>query len=399
MLGEIYWNDLPARVTRIGKKDNEIFILFEGKINGYGRVQSGRVILKKTNEFQIIKGIVEYTDVTGKFILDYILEGSFEDKSYEIFSGTWKEEECIYQFEISLEPEENGLNISQQDEKTSVSEETISTKEPWAAVLLQTEKLSFEKKLDLFFKEWRDLSLIEEVPEQPLCIDSMRLEHFFQNFDLAVEPIRVAKKQGFALNVWKAAGLKKDEVKNGQVLKWFLDWRGDHGQENEILKMFLEILPEQFHPPENQTLEEKKNYLMNYSVTAESHYFAVNDLCMDFGKEINDQSIRKNSRIDIEIDAKEFLLFIEVKINANEGKGQLQRYYDIAKKRADGRKKWAIVYLTKDGKLPKEYSASEYIGISWTRVSEKLSEYAEQEDINNRGAWLAKQFADHIKSF
>ncbi|ENU25914.1 hypothetical protein F992_02776 [Acinetobacter modestus] len=35
MLGEIYWNDLPAKVTRIGKKDNEVFILFEGKINGY----------------------------------------------------------------------------------------------------------------------------------------------------------------------------------------------------------------------------------------------------------------------------------------------------------------------------------------------------------------------------
>lgn len=399
MLGEIYWNDLPAKVTRIGKKDNEIFILFEGKINGYGRVQSGRVVLKKTNEFQIIKGIVEYTDVTGKFILDYILEGSFEDKSYEIFLGTWKEEECIYQFEISLEPEENGLNISQQDEKTSVSEETISTKEPWVAVLLQTEELSFERKLDLFFKEWKNLPPIEEASEQPSPIDSMALESFFQDFDLAVEPIRAVKKQGFALNVWKAAGLKKDEVKNGQVLKWFLDWRGDHGQENEILKMFLEILPEQFHSPKNQTLEEKKNYLMNYSVTAESHYFSVNDLCMDTREEINDQSIRRNSRIDIEIDASEFLLFIEVKINANEGKGQLQRYYDIAKKRADGRKKWAIIYLTKDGKLPKQYSTSEYIGISWARVSEKLSEYAEQKDINNRGAWLAKQFADHIKSF
>lgn len=58
MLGEIYWNALPAKVTRIGKKDNEIFILFEGKINGYGRVQSGRIVLKMITEFQVVHGVV-----------------------------------------------------------------------------------------------------------------------------------------------------------------------------------------------------------------------------------------------------------------------------------------------------------------------------------------------------
>ena len=72
MLGEIYWNDLPAKVTRIGKKDNEIFILFEGKINGYGRVQSGRIVLKMTTEFQVVHGVVEYHDEHGDFDLNYL---------------------------------------------------------------------------------------------------------------------------------------------------------------------------------------------------------------------------------------------------------------------------------------------------------------------------------------
>ncbi|WP_087546963.1 hypothetical protein [Acinetobacter sp. WCHA39] len=110
MLGEIYWNALPAKVTRIGKKDNEIFVLFEGKINGYGRVQSGRIVLKMTTEFQVVHGVVEYHDEHGDFDLNYVLEGNFEDDSYEMFSGSWREEGHNYQFDILLELEERDLS-------------------------------------------------------------------------------------------------------------------------------------------------------------------------------------------------------------------------------------------------------------------------------------------------
>jgi hypothetical protein len=110
MLGEIYWNALPAKVTRIGKKDNEIFILFEGKINGYGRVQSGRIVLKMTTEFQVVHGVVEYHDEHGDFDLNYVLEGNFEDDSYEMFSGSWREEGHNYQFDILLELDERDLS-------------------------------------------------------------------------------------------------------------------------------------------------------------------------------------------------------------------------------------------------------------------------------------------------
>lgn len=110
MLGEIYWNALPAKVTRIGKKDNEIFILFEGKINGYGRVQSGRIVLNMTTEFQVVHGVVEYHDEHGDFDLNYVLEGNFEDDSYEMFSGSWREEGHNYQFDILLELEERDLS-------------------------------------------------------------------------------------------------------------------------------------------------------------------------------------------------------------------------------------------------------------------------------------------------
>ena len=109
MFGEIYWDNLPAKVHRIGQKDNEIFILFEGKINGYGRVQSGRIVLNMTTEFQVVHGVVEYHDEHGDFDLNYVLEGNFEDDSYEMFSGSWREEGHNYQFDILLEFDEKNL--------------------------------------------------------------------------------------------------------------------------------------------------------------------------------------------------------------------------------------------------------------------------------------------------
>ncbi|WP_115736619.1 PDDEXK-like family protein [Acinetobacter haemolyticus] len=173
------------------------------------------------------------------------------------------------------------------------------------------------------------------------------------------------------VNVWKATGIGENEVRNSQVLKWLLDYRGDHGQSNKIFKEFLKLLPSKF---QSYSLE-------RYSTIAE---------CCPLGNQDN--------RIDIEIDAPDFLLFIEIKINAGEGEKQLQRYFEIAQAKA-WRKDWLIVYLTKDGKLPKQYQDSDrYRGVSWLEVSKILNQYANGKD-DNRGAWLVRQFADHVKGF
>ncbi|RPE27398.1 PD-(D/E)XK nuclease superfamily protein [Acinetobacter sp. BIGb0102] len=237
------------------------------------------------------------------------------------------------------------------------------------------EQLSFEQKLELFFNKFRDLPSIEEVPEQPLFVDSMALEIFFKNFDLAVEPLRAAKKQGLALNAWKVAGLKDEEVRHSKVLKWFLDCRGDHGRGNEILLQLLKELPvlEKYQPKRYFTTEE----------------------CCPLGNQ--------ESRVDIEIDADEFLLFIEIKINATEGKDQLQRYIDIAQAKAKKRD-WLVVYLTREGKLPEKYKfyqeQKRLIGLSWKKLAEIFYEHVnENDDVNSRSVWLVKQFADHIKNF
>jgi len=128
MLGEIYWDEFPAKVTRVVRADDEVFILFEGKISEFKSVQSGRIVLKRTTEFQDMRGIIAYKDESGSFNLDYNLSGAFEDDSFELFSGNWVEEGQNYKFDILLEPEEKELDISQQCEQITESAEEISTK-------------------------------------------------------------------------------------------------------------------------------------------------------------------------------------------------------------------------------------------------------------------------------
>ena len=224
------------------------------------------------------------------------------------------------------------------------------------------EQLSFEENLGRFFKDWRKV-----------FINDRQLARFFAQYqsDEVQAPILAAQQQGLGVNVWQTAGLKNDEVRHSKVLKWILDCRGDHGQGNAILLHLLKELPllEKYQPKRYFTTEE----------------------CCPLGNQ--------ESRVDIEIDADEFLLFIEIKINAMEGRDQLQRYIDIAEAKAKDRD-WLIVYLTRNGKLPERYNAHKNLkGMSWMGISKILSEYTKNSEVNNRSAWLVKQFADHVKNF
>lgn len=223
-------------------------------------------------------------------------------------------------------------------------------------------QFSFEENFEQFFKDWRKV-----------FINDKQLARFFAQYQSneVQAPILAAQQQGLAMNVWQTAGLKTDEVRHSKVLKWFLDCRGDHGQGNAILLQLLRELPllEKYQPKRYFTTEE----------------------CCPLGNQ--------ESRVDIEIDADEFLLFIEIKINATEGQDQLQRYIDIAQAKAKNRD-WLIVYLTRDGKLPEKYKAYKNLqGMSWMEISKILSTYTKKSEVNNRSAWLVKQFADHIKNF
>lgn len=155
----------------------------------------------------------------------------------------------------------------------------------------------FTQQLQVFFNQLEQLnpSQKNKEPTQLNIPNYNNLANFFTNFKDAYKPLNQLKKTGFYVNVWKTAGLKRDEVRNNQVLKWFLDCKADHGLENTVLEILLNTLPIELKAPQKYS-----SYAENYPISD--------------GK----------NRVDIEIESDELLLFIEIKIDANEGIDQLK---------------------------------------------------------------------------
>lgn len=293
---------------------------------------------------------------------------------------------------------QNGVQIDTAQGEQSFSAQLTHFFEDWQQIhSTPTQGEDLAEQLQSFFNGWAKLPTIEEKQPKQIHADDDALAHFFSAFEPALAPIREQRKLGMALNVWKAAKLKRDELRNTEVLRWLLDWRGDHGQGNQILAKFLQIFEGDL----------KMEAPTQYQCYAESRLNG--DL---------------SNRVDIEIDASDFLLLIEVKIDAIEGKDQLKRYYqDAVIKSKNRQKNWAVVYLTKNGALTtseesiksalltdenceniyealRQDTQKRLIPMQWKQVAKMLTAYANQaEHIHNRGAWLAKQFADHIKTF
>jgi hypothetical protein len=230
--------------------------------------------------------------------------------------------------------------------------------------------------LEIFINQWNKISHLvihEDIPSSNIRLNTFELPliEFFSKYEILNVKHEYRYKQGDAINVWKTVGLKQDEVKNTAILKWLLDNSGSHGQKNLVLLEFLKLLPNKF----------QEYYPNQYLTLAES---------CPLGE--------RENRIDIEINAEDFLLFIEIKINATEGEQQLQRYAEIAQRKA-GLRDWAVVYLTRHGNLPETYQSENFIGLSWRSIAHMLSKYVNNQPNPTKTTWLIQQFADHISSF
>lgn len=245
----------------------------------------------------------------------------------------------------------------------------------WTAIQQHSDE-PLENKLALFFQKWvsETTELVDVAKPETIQhdINHLALSHFFNTYQHARRPMLEAMKQGMSVNVWQTAGLKHDEVRNSKVLQWFLNPNGNHGQADALLKQFITLLPIEFQNLDTQ----------NSRVIAESCPLGEN-----------------TERVDIEIDAQHFLLFIEIKINAYEGQEQLNRYLSIAQRKAQNRP-WLVVYLTNQSQLPVMHrNKQNLIAISWQQVAKVFLQYSKQAETHNRSAWLAQQFAEHIQAF
>ncbi len=225
-----------------------------------------------------------------------------------------------------------------------------------------------------FFEEFSSFWVSGAVSLDSLRQKVIDTDEIACHFDSFQSLYRDERRRGTEVNVWKLAGLKRDEVRNTAVLSWWLDCQGSHGLGSILLESFLSLAPELNLACPNGLL------LNRYKTRAES---------LPLGEVDN--------RIDIEIKSKYFLLFIEVKIDASEGDQQLERYKKLLfeKSKLFNVKKNALIYLTPSGV---KCEAGGVISFSWRQVAGAFRKAKIPE-----GSEMVKQvlfqFCEHIEGF
>jgi hypothetical protein len=187
------------------------------------------------------------------------------------------------------------------------------------------------------------------------------------------EPIEIIEKTGLFADPWSAASLRRDEVRNASVLRWFLDPAGNHGCGDALLSYLLGRV--------------KREQDDRFPIKPSASCTVAVEECPD-----GDQA----SRVDIQIDDAAFFLIVEVKIGANEQTGQLARYCGLAAARAGSLRPWSVVFLTTNGRAP--VTAGDHVGkvlsLSWKDLAAALRRAALA--CSDTPRVLATSFAAHL---
>lgn len=197
-------------------------------------------------------------------------------------------------------------------------------------------------QLEGFLQQARPLlARIEGIkPEQrAFGLDGARLGILIQTLRL---PLLRARARGSLLNVWRTAGLKRNEVRNAAVLASLWDARLYPETAIPFLQELLARLPNDGSFP---TKEELK---AGYVVRTEDYPLGNAD-----------------SRIDLSVEGENFLLIVEVKIDAREAPSQLTRYDELLRAKAALLGKRASFILLG----PRGPVTSKAVHASWTDVS------------------------------
>lgn len=252
----------------------------------------------------------------------------------------------------------------------------------------------WKKFFDTFRKYY-----VEPSRHPDIAIDIGATEAFFTQYK---ERYKRFWESGSAINIWEVAGLKRNEVRNTAVLAWLLDCHDSHGQGNAFLRCFLDCLG---NIPEN----ENKETIQVCDI--KSAYRTITEKA--FTEEDSPESAKdrqSDSRVDIVIEGDDLLLFIEVKIDAGEGKEQISRYNRILSNCAAGRK-CGLVFLTRGGKEPESVkeAAEDVIKkiatMSWKRLADRMEQdvkrHIMEPDKQKWPLWVIPvlQFCQHIRTF
>lgn len=182
-----------------------------------------------------------------------------------------------------------------------------------------------------FFQSFKELYTPSAQLTQ-ISINIAEAKDYFRKFKASYSH---AKQQGCFFNIWDLAGIGTNELSNCTVLAWLLDCHGSHGQGNFFAKALFSLL--------------KKSDILNseYFTKTEDNYY--------------DETA---NRVDIVLENKDFCLFIEAKIYAQEQPKQRERYETVLKNKTQKEK--IFVYLT-PYKLQNDHYTIHYI--TWNDIS------------------------------
>jgi hypothetical protein len=212
--------------------------------------------------------------------------------------------------------------------------------------------------------------LKEQWASGSLPVDPTRLTTYLAD---ANRLLLSARSRGEMINICDVAGLRRNEVRNAAVLAFFLKPHGTHGFGHAILEAFLK-----------RALGESKvvdsvGSLENAAVVAEE---------CPLGSD--------RDRVDISITAGQAVIFIEVKIDAQEGDQQLKRYIETAQAKAisHGKAHSFVVFLT----LKRQPHCDDGIAsATWRDVARILQDAS--RSVSGLGRELALSFAQHVNNF
>ncbi|EKN3715757.1 PD-(D/E)XK nuclease family protein [Yersinia enterocolitica] len=196
-----------------------------------------------------------------------------------------------------------------------------------------------------FFHQWpKNLELTREKNKK-ININTAELSEFLSQL---YEPLKIVQHRSLSFDPWEVAGLGRKEVRNSAVLAWLLDPEGTHGFGRLPLQAFLRAI-------RHNRNDIPEDYL---------HYCRVQVETNPTGDNTN--------RVDIEIDADNFFLLIEVKIDACEQPEQVARYCSDARLRAMSRP-WAVIFLTPHGGKPltcgSDFKSEDVPCFSWRHLA------------------------------
>ena len=194
-------------------------------------------------------------------------------------------------------------------------------------------------------------------------------DDFLQSLNGAVARDR---DSGGRMNVWAEAGLKRNEVRTAAVLKWLLDRRGTHGFGGAVLRALLSHL--KTRGDSVPVLEANEKYWISLE------HCALSD---------------RSNRIDIAIELATAIIFIELKIDAQEGREQIERYLRVANQRSLAlRKRPYVLFLTRGA----SHANASVVNLTWTDVSKAIREAVDAKQARDAmPGQVLLQFARHIE--